>query len=164
MRWSRASAIILSMNAFACGYPPASGPASSCRDHSLSLVLALTTPASARTPRPSLMCHCSAAASCRVRRCRMPSKSSLDLASATHWCSRESRTVRASYAGDDGVEHVYSQTVDDRVMVTARFLVGTRSDDAIVRVHEKIRANLDRIPVGIAEPLIVGRGINDVAA
>ena len=48
-------------------------------------------------------------------------------------------------------------------MVTARFLVGTRSDDAILRVHEKIRANLDRIPVGIPEPLIVGRGINDVA-
>ncbi len=48
-------------------------------------------------------------------------------------------------------------------MVTARFLVGTKSDDAILRVHEKIRANLDRIPVGIPEPLIVGRGINDVA-
>ena len=65
--------------------------------------------------------------------------------------------------GIDGVEHVYSQTVDDRVMVTARFLVGTKSDDAIVRVHEKIRANIERIPVGIAEPVIVGRGINDVA-
>ena len=63
----------------------------------------------------------------------------------------------------DGVEHVYSQTEDDRVLVTARFLVGTRSDDAILRVHEKIRANLDRIPVGIPEPMIVGRGINDVA-
>ncbi len=63
----------------------------------------------------------------------------------------------------DGVEHVYSQTVDDRVMVTARFLVGTKADDAILRVHEKIRANIDRIPVGIPEPLIVGRGINDVA-
>ena len=63
----------------------------------------------------------------------------------------------------DGVEHVYSQTEDDRVMVTARFLVGTRADDAILRVHEKIRANFDRIPVGIPEPLIVGRGINDVA-
>ena len=63
----------------------------------------------------------------------------------------------------DGVEHVYSQTEDDRVMVTARFLVGTKFEDAILRVHEKIRANLDRIPVGIAEPLIVGRGINDVA-
>ncbi len=63
----------------------------------------------------------------------------------------------------DGVEHVYSQTQDDRVMVTARFLVGTKADDAILRVHEKIRANFDRIPVGIPEPLIVGRGINDVA-
>jgi multidrug efflux pump subunit AcrB len=63
----------------------------------------------------------------------------------------------------DGVEHVYSQSEDDRVMVTARFLVGTTAEDAILRVHEKIRANLDRIPVGIPEPLIVGRGINDVA-
>ncbi len=63
----------------------------------------------------------------------------------------------------DGVEHVYSQTRDDSVMVTARFLVGTSSDSAILRVHEKIRANIDRIPRGIPEPLIVGRGIDDVA-
>ncbi len=65
--------------------------------------------------------------------------------------------------GIDGVEHVYSQTSDDRVMVTARFLVGTPSDAAILRVHDKVRANIDRIPVGIPEPLIVGRGIDDVA-
>ncbi|MHB2169101.1 efflux RND transporter permease subunit [Alsobacter sp. R-9] len=63
----------------------------------------------------------------------------------------------------NGVEHVYSQTRDDAVMVTARFLVGTSSDAAILRVHEKIRANMDRIPVGIPEPLIVGKGIDDVA-
>ncbi|AXS40554.1 efflux RND transporter permease subunit [Breoghania sp. L-A4] len=63
----------------------------------------------------------------------------------------------------NGVEHVYSQTVDDQVMVTARFYVGTSSDNAILRVHEKIRANMDRIPVGIPEPLVVGRGIDDVA-
>ncbi len=63
----------------------------------------------------------------------------------------------------DGVEHVYSQTEDDRVVVTARFLVGTSADAAILRVHDKVRANLDRIPVGIPEPLIVGRGIDDVA-
>ncbi len=65
--------------------------------------------------------------------------------------------------GIDGVEHVYSQTSDDRVMVTARFLVGTPSDNAILRVHDKLRANMDRIPVGIPEPQIVGRGIDDVA-
>ncbi len=63
----------------------------------------------------------------------------------------------------DGVEHVYSQSNDDRVLVTARFLVGTKAEDAILRVHEKIRANMDRIPVGVPEPLIIGRGINDVA-
>ncbi|MFZ2869673.1 MAG: efflux RND transporter permease subunit [Zavarzinia sp.] len=63
----------------------------------------------------------------------------------------------------DGVEHVYSQTMDDGVLVTARFLVGTSSDAAILRVHEKIRANMDRIPTGIPEPLIVGRDIDDVA-
>ena len=73
------------------------------------------------------------------------------------------KPLEAIIKGIDGVEHVYSQTVDDRVMVTARFLVGTKADDAVLRVHEKIRANLDRIPVGIPEPLIVGRGINDVA-
>ncbi len=63
----------------------------------------------------------------------------------------------------DGVDHVYSQTQDDSAMVTARFLVGTSSDAAILRVHDKLRANRDRIPVGIPEPLIVGRGIDDVA-
>jgi multidrug efflux pump subunit AcrB len=63
----------------------------------------------------------------------------------------------------DDVEHVYSQTQDDGALVTARFIVGTSPDAAILRVHEKIRANFDRIPVGIPEPLIVGRGIDDVA-
>ncbi|MDX8434788.1 efflux RND transporter permease subunit [Mesorhizobium abyssinicae] len=65
--------------------------------------------------------------------------------------------------GIDGVEHVYSQTTDDGALVTARFKVGTSSDAAILRIHEKVRANMDRIPVGIPEPLIVGRGIDDVA-
>ena len=63
-----------------------------------------------------------------------------------------------------GVEHVYSQTQDDQAVVTVRFDVGTNEDDAVLRVNDKIRANLDKIPVGIPEPLIVGRGINDVAA
>jgi len=65
--------------------------------------------------------------------------------------------------GIDGVEHVYSQTNDDSVMVTARFLVGTDQDVATLRVHEKIRANIGDLPKGIPEPLIVGRGVNDVA-
>jgi multidrug efflux pump subunit AcrB len=65
--------------------------------------------------------------------------------------------------GINGVEHVYSSTRDDAAMVTARFIVGTDADDAILRVHEKVRANLGRIPLGIPEPAIIGRGIDDVA-
>ena len=65
--------------------------------------------------------------------------------------------------GINGVEHVYSNTRDDQVLVMARFEVGTSAEDAILRVHDKVRANLDRIPLGIPEPLIVGRGIDDVA-
>ncbi len=65
--------------------------------------------------------------------------------------------------GINGVEHVYSQTEDDRVIVTARFFVGTDEDTALLRVHEKIRANITGLPKGIPEPLIIGRGINDVA-
>ncbi len=73
------------------------------------------------------------------------------------------KPLEAIVKGINGVEHVYSQTQDDRVMLTARFFVGTSEDDAILRVQAKIRANYDRIPTGIPEPLIVGRGINDVA-
>ena len=62
-----------------------------------------------------------------------------------------------------GVEHVYSQTRDDSSVVTVRFNVGTNEDDAVLRVNDKIRANFDKMPIGIPEPLIVGRGINDVA-
>ena len=62
-----------------------------------------------------------------------------------------------------GVEHVYSQTQDDRAVVTVRFVVGTNEDDAVLRVTDKIHASFDRIPIGIPEPLIVGHGINDVA-
>ncbi|WP_439547143.1 efflux RND transporter permease subunit [Sandarakinorhabdus sp.] len=62
----------------------------------------------------------------------------------------------------DGVEHVYTQAEDDGVMVTARFVVGSNPDAAATRIEEKLRANMDRIPVGIPGPKVTVRGINDV--
>ncbi|GAA0749439.1 AcrB/AcrD/AcrF family protein [Sphingomonas sp. ABOLD] len=62
----------------------------------------------------------------------------------------------------DGVEHVYTQAESGGVLVTARFLVGSRPEDAATRVDEKIKANIDRIPVGIPAPQVTVRGINDV--
>ncbi|WP_286789647.1 efflux RND transporter permease subunit [Thioclava sp. UBA3469] len=71
--------------------------------------------------------------------------------------------MEAIVQGINEVEHVYSRTQDDYSLVMARFKVGTSSDAAILRVHEKVRANMDKIPKGIPDPVIVGRGIDDVA-
>ena len=62
----------------------------------------------------------------------------------------------------DGVEHVYTQAEDDGVMVTARFLVGSNPEDAVVRINERLSANMDKLPIGIAPPQVTVRGISDV--
>ncbi|MDE2410174.1 MAG: efflux RND transporter permease subunit [Sphingomonadales bacterium] len=62
----------------------------------------------------------------------------------------------------DHVEHVYTQAQDHGVLVTARFEVGTNPDAAATRIDEKIKANIDHIPVGIPPPQVTVRGINDV--
>lgn len=45
--------------------------------------------------------------------------------------------VETALRGLNGVEHVYSQTQDDGIMLTARFKVGTSADNAILRVQQK---------------------------
>ena len=50
-----------------------------------------------------------------------------------------SKPLESIVKGIDGVEHVYSQTEDDRVMVTVRFLVGTKFEDAILRVEAMLQ-------------------------
>ncbi|MBU0554405.1 MAG: efflux RND transporter permease subunit [Alphaproteobacteria bacterium] len=85
----------------------------------------------------------------------------LDAADATELVGIPLETIVKSI---DGVEHVYTQAQDDGVMVTARFLVGSDPEDAAIRVEEKLRANWDRKPVGIPDPKVTVRGINDVPA
>ncbi|HQT87609.1 MAG TPA: efflux RND transporter permease subunit [Acidiphilium sp.] len=62
-----------------------------------------------------------------------------------------------------GVKHIYSQTQDDQIMVGAEFHIGTPEQDAVIRVRNHIQANIQKLPIGIPAPLIVGHGINDVA-
>lgn len=62
----------------------------------------------------------------------------------------------------DGVEHVYTQAEANSVLVTARFVVGSKPEDAAIRIEERLRANAYRIPVGIPAPQVTVRGINDV--
>jgi multidrug efflux pump subunit AcrB len=61
-----------------------------------------------------------------------------------------------------GVEYLYSTSQPGLSMVIARFYVGTREEDAVVSVYNKLYANLDRIPPGVSQPIIKARSIDDV--
>lgn len=61
-----------------------------------------------------------------------------------------------------GVEYVYSTSRPGGTLVIVRFLVGTNSEDATVRLYSKLYANLDRIPSGASPPLIKSHSIDDV--
>jgi len=61
-----------------------------------------------------------------------------------------------------GVEYIYSTSSPGMSMVIVRFLVGENEEAAIVRLNQKMYANLDRIPPSISPPLIKPRRIDDV--
>nr|MBS0021584.1 efflux RND transporter permease subunit [Gammaproteobacteria bacterium] len=61
-----------------------------------------------------------------------------------------------------GVKHVYSASERERGLVTVRFEVGEPLGPSIVKVHDKIQANLDKIPPGVSMPLVQPKSVDDV--
>jgi multidrug efflux pump subunit AcrB len=61
-----------------------------------------------------------------------------------------------------GVEYLYSTSSPGLAMVIVRFYVGANEEDAIVRLNQKLTANMDRIPPGASPPLVKPRAIDDV--
>ncbi|MGD8590361.1 MAG: efflux RND transporter permease subunit [Chromatiales bacterium] len=61
-----------------------------------------------------------------------------------------------------GVKHVYSMSSRAQGLVTVRFEVGEPMGPSIVKVYQKVMANLDRMPPGVKPPLIQRKGIDDV--
>ena len=61
-----------------------------------------------------------------------------------------------------GIRHVYSASARGQGMVTARFLVGEDFGDSIVKVHDKLQSNIDKIPPGVSMPLVKPVGTDDV--
>ncbi len=61
-----------------------------------------------------------------------------------------------------GVRHVYSATRRGDAIVTVRFRVGEDMGDSIVKVHDKLQSNLDKIPPGVKMPLVKPVSIDDV--
>jgi multidrug efflux pump subunit AcrB len=61
-----------------------------------------------------------------------------------------------------GVKHVYSRSARGQGMVTVRFEVGEAMEPSIVKVYQKVMANMDKMPPGVRPPLIQRKGIDDV--
>jgi multidrug efflux pump subunit AcrB len=61
-----------------------------------------------------------------------------------------------------GVEYIYSTSRDGMSMAIVRFLVGQDEEKSIVRLNQKLYANLDLIPPGASPPLVKPRSIDDV--
>ena len=61
-----------------------------------------------------------------------------------------------------GVEYLYSQSREGEALAIVRFKVGSDPDASLVKVTEKLRANLDRMPHGVAFPMVKPRSIDDV--
>ena len=61
-----------------------------------------------------------------------------------------------------GVEYLYSTSSAGRSTVIARFLVGQNEEEALVRLNQKLSANIDRIPPGAGPPIVRARSIDDV--
>lgn len=65
-------------------------------------------------------------------------------------------------SGIPGVKHIYSASEHERGIVTVRFKVGEQLGPSIVKVHDKLQSNLDKIPPGVSMPLVKPKGIDDV--
>ncbi len=61
-----------------------------------------------------------------------------------------------------GVEYIYSTSRPGSSLVIVRFLVGQKTEDAVVQLYNKLYANFDKIPSGVSQPLIKSRSIDDV--
>ena len=61
-----------------------------------------------------------------------------------------------------GVEYLYSTSSPGQAMVVVRFLVGEDEERAMVRLNEKLAANIDVLPVGTPPPTVKRRSIDDV--
>ena len=61
-----------------------------------------------------------------------------------------------------GVEYIYSTSSPGLSMAIVRFYVGQDEEKSIVRLNQKLHANMDLIPPGATPPLVKPRSIDDV--
>ncbi len=87
---------------------------------------------------------------------------SYDGSSANQVASLATDPLERMMSEIQGVKHVYSVSQRDGAMVTVQFEVGEEMGPSLVKLNDKIQSNLNRIPPGVSQPLILPKGVDDV--
>jgi len=61
-----------------------------------------------------------------------------------------------------GVEYVYSQSQSGKAFLVVRYFVGEDVERSVVNLYNEIEKHMDRMPLGVSQPLIKTRSIDDV--
>jgi multidrug efflux pump subunit AcrB len=83
-------------------------------------------------------------------------------ASATEVESQVARPLEGIMSEITGVKHVYSASSRGHTLVTVQFKVGENFEESIVKLHDKIESNKNKMPQGIAGFIVKPVGVDDV--
>jgi multidrug efflux pump subunit AcrB len=83
-------------------------------------------------------------------------------ASALEVESRVVKPMEAFISNIQGVEYVYSQSLEGKAFIVVRYYVGEDIERSIVKLYNEVQKNMDKIPEGVSLPLIKTRSIDDV--
>ncbi|MGN7612888.1 efflux RND transporter permease subunit [Magnetococcales bacterium HHB-1] len=61
-----------------------------------------------------------------------------------------------------GVKHVYSASMREQAMITVEYHVGEELEDSLVKLYDRIKHNMDKMPPGVMPPLVKSRAVDDV--
>lgn len=83
-------------------------------------------------------------------------------ASAKEVEQRISIPIEKVISNIEGIEHVYSTSMPDQAMISARFYVGEDVERSLVKLYNELMKNMDQMPEGVTMPLVKTRSIDDV--
>ncbi len=63
----------------------------------------------------------------------------------------------------DGVEYVYSVSMREKAVITVRFFVGQERENSLLKLHNKIQMNIDRVPPLVSGWVVKPVEIDDVS-
>jgi multidrug efflux pump subunit AcrB len=76
--------------------------------------------------------------------------------------ARISRPLEKIISGVKGVEYVYSTSMKGQAMLIVQFYVGEDIERSLVKLYNELMKNMDKMPPGVAMPLVKTRAIDDV--